>query len=461
MSEAQDLILAGVLQTPTRTVDIVELDEEFFDGDHRRMFVFLVRYFKKRDRKNAMDLSLARARLERASGKKLAGVLLGFVDEYESYSEITDAEFRDALAELAQERKHKLIKEHAGAAIDSIVEGDYREAEEAMRASLIAIEDAEIDAEPPVNIRSSKAVADARERVRRAHEDDEDEVQSFNIGFEFLTKRVSFRRKELTIFGGFTADGKTQVSKTLVYNANMLSGASVLWVSLEMSKEEMQTLFVAAHAAAIDPKGVRYRQILEGEATEREQKLYDRALADFDVEQHEDTTEITGLPGRLEIWCPNKSPTWDRYQDRARATKREKGLDILALDYLELVLPHAGKSTGHYRLDLKNMINASKALARELDLWHLVLHQISRKGRDEAEKRTPHHYIMQDLGESAGIERAGDTFLWAYYDELLKDDKQCKVGIGKARKGETLIHGRFCYADFAKALVAEIDDEDL
>lgn len=458
MSEAQDLILGGILQTPTRITDVADLDEECFTGDHQKFFVFMVRYYKKRERKNSMDLALARSRLERSTAsKKLVGLLLSFVEEYESYSEITDPEFRDALAELVQERKQRLIKDHAGAAIDAIVEGDYRDAEEAMRVALLEIEDADVDSEPPVDIRSAEFVDSVKEETRSDHDDEEGETQSFDPGFDFINDRVSFRRKELTIFGGYSADGKTQVSKTIVLNANRISEAHVLWVALEMSRKEMQTLFVAAHAATIDPAGVRYRQILEGKATAAERKLYQRALDDFKVTKG--VLENRGAPGRLEIWSPNKPITFAKFKDRARAVKRERGLDILCIDYLELVEP--GDLKGDYRHVLKQMIQGSKAIARELDLWHLVLHQISRKGRDEAEKRNPNHYIQRDLGESAGVERAADSILWSFTDQDHKDDKTCKVGIAKARKGDTLLHGRYCHADFAKAIIGEIDDDDL
>lgn len=458
MSEAQHLVLAGVLQTPTRTSEVVDLNPEYFDEVRQRLFVFVVGYYKKLKHKNALDLSLARSRLERSKNKKLAGELLELVYEYESYSEVTDAEFRDALVELARERRQDLIRDHASEAIDAIVEGDYRIAEEAFRLGLTAIEDAELENEPPIDIRSPVSIDQARRDIE-ADPEERAEVQSFRVGFSFLTKRVSFRRKELTILGGYSADGKTQIGKTLAYNAHMKDHARVLWVSLEMSKEEMRTLIIAAHAATLDPRGVDYRAILEKRPNKIDRALWLRALDDFQVDEHEDTAEIESQQGRIEIWSPSREITWSRYADRARSVKRDRGLDILAGDYLELILPD--RSRGSYRLDIKDMIQSSKYLARELDLWHLMLHQISRKGRGEAEKRNPPHYRMRDLGESSGVEKAGDTVIWSYYDDDLRQDKNVRVGIAKARKGEILLHGRHCYANFARAIVGEIADEDL
>ena len=78
----------------------------------------------------------------------------------------------------------------------------------------------------------------------------------------------------------------------------------------------------------------------------------------------------------------------------------------------------------------------------------------------EAEKREPYpHYLMWALGESSGVEKAADTFLWVYTDEKMKNENETNMGIGKARKGKTMIQGRFYMADFERALVAERADD--
>lgn len=255
----------------------------------------------------------------------------------------------------------------------------------------------------------------------------------------------------------FLVTHNTQLARTLVYNANRNDGANALYVSLEMSKREMKVLFVAQHAATLDPRGVDYRAILDKTATAEDKKLYHRALDDFEVTSHEDADEITTPGGRLHVWAPRLPIEMNQFMDRARAINEDLGgrLDIAAADYLELIEP--SRDFRVYRLNLKYMVQQGKNLARELELWTILLHQISRSGRDAAEKRVPRHYLMRDLGETSGIERACDHFLWVYYDEDLREEHEAKVGIGKARKGDTILHGYHVMADYARANVAEVE----
>jgi len=146
----------------------------------------------------------------------------------------------------------------------------------------------------------------------------------------------------------------------------------------------------------------------------------------------------------------------DRFTDRVRAMRADIGIDVVVGDYLELIQPT--RDLKQYRLNLKDMAEEAKALAREEEVWVIMNHQISRAGRDAAEKRNPPHYLMRDLGESSGIERAADHILWVYTDDDLKDERESKIGIAKARKGRTLLHGTHVYADYAKGFMSESDD---
>lgn len=267
---------------------------------------------------------------------------------------------------------------------------------------------------------------------------------------------------KLFVTSHYLVTHNTQLSKALVYNANCNDGARVLYVALEMSKREMRTLFVAQHAATLDPRGVDYAAILNGNAKREnghDYKLYMKALDDFQIDGHEDQEELKTKRGSLYVWAPRKRIDMSRFIARARAMKQDVGLDIVVADYLELIQP--SKDFGQYRLNVKEMCEVSKATARELNVWTILNHQISRKGRDDAEKRKPRHYLMRDLGESSGVERAADHILWAYSDDDLKVDREVKIGIAKARKGKTIIRGFHAYANFAKALVAPLADDNM
>ena len=144
----------------------------------------------------------------------------------------------------------------------------------------------------------------------------------------------------------------------------------------------------------------------------------------------------------------------NQFWERARAVDADldDGLDMVVGDYLELIQP--SRDLGQYRLNVKAQCDQSKAMARDLDVLCLMLHQISRLGRDAAEKRKPKHYQMRDLGESSGVERAADVILWAYNDEELTAEREFKLGIAKARGGKRLTYGFHAHANFERALIA-------
>jgi len=454
VSEAEHTVIAGILQSSSRLADVGGLRPEFFGlKETRALFEYATAYHRKRGRKNALDIPLARSRLE-ASKSKIALALLELVDDYSDQEPVTEAEFKDALEVLASERRHHVLRRHGAAALEAVIEGDLDAATRRMRRGLVEAGDASLDDDSPVDVRSKREIAEEKRLLEPPEEGEEE--QSFDVGFPRITRAVSLRRRELTILGGYSSDGKSQWSKALVYNASRLSRANVLFVALEMSRREMRVLFVAQHAASLDRRGVDYRAILERNASADDRKLYRRALDEFGIEGHEDQEEIRSEAGALIVWSPNKRINMDDFTDRIRAMRRDAGIDIVVGDFLELIQP--SRNLGQYRLNLKDMVEESKALAREEGVWMILNHQISRKGRDDAEKRKPRpYYLMRDLGETSGIERAADSFLWVYYDEDLEDDREAIVGVGKARKGRKIVRGFPVFANYSRALIAEID----
>jgi len=452
MSQVEHLIVAGILQKPTRLVDVSSLRLEFFhDRLPRALFGYAVSFHRKRDGKNALDMALARSKLERSSSD-LALPLLELLEEYESYSQVSDAEFREALADLVGEHQRSVIREGGTAALEAMIEGDFKTAKAEMRGALLEAEDTNLEDDRPVDIRSPAAIKEERERTSKPSPT---EPPGFQTGFPRLHSAVSFRRKELTILGGYAADGKTQWSKSICYAANQ-AGANVFFVALEMTTEEIKALFIAQHAATLDPLGVNWVDALDNRLDRTSKKLWHAALDDFEVQEDSDGLRMESQGGKLIIWSPSKAIHQGQWADRLRAAKQEDDIDIAVKDYTELVKPRPKKGFANYRLDLKEMIDEDKALSRELDIWCIDNHQISRKGRVEAEKRGPPHYRMCDLGASSGLEQAADHFMWVYSDEELKDDREAKIGIGKARKGKTIYHGFHAYADGARGLIAEV-----
>lgn len=462
MSDHHDhTIVLGLLQKPSRLSDVMGVigPDFLIDPEAKKLYSLILHYQVKN--KGKVDLPLALSILERAEGK-LASRLLKLAQEYEGMNVVSDAEFRDGIVGLVQAKKRQALQDHGTEALDAVLAGDAKQAERVMRRGLALAEDLDLDEDQPINIREKATIDAERDRLKNPGKD---VGPGFDVGFPTIQKRVSLRRKELVILGGYAADGKTHLSKTLVYNANQ-KGARVLFVALEMTKQEMLALFVCQHAyTLIDPskeKGVSYRDILDGTETKRDRILYERALDDFeddDPENPEGGTVTTKKGAALHIWSPRRQPTMDRYSNRVRSIAEESGLDIVVADYLELIQPT--RPTGQYRLDIKDLCDEGKYLARDVGILHIMNHQISRLGRDAAEKRKPvHYYLLRDLGESSGVEKAADVVLWVYVNEELKRTNQARLGIAKARKGSTLTQGLCIFADYAHGYMADEENEE-
>jgi hypothetical protein len=242
----------------------------------------------------------------------------------------------------------------------------------------------------------------------------------------------------------------------------MRSGVRSLYTSLEMSKREVRCLLVAAHAATIDPRGVDWSAILDNEATREDRRLYARALLDFKVKEGagDDADHVeTKAGGDVILWCPRRRPNVAQWCERLEILKREQGVTMGVADYLELFRPT--RRTGEYRHDLTEMAYEFKDAAAGDDndhgAWILLLHQINRAGRVDAEKRSPRHYLMRDLKESSGIEAAASSIWWIFTDEVLKSDLQARAGIGANRHGESLIEGTELHFNPRIGVVAELD----
>ncbi|WP_208439037.1 DnaB-like helicase C-terminal domain-containing protein, partial [Bartonella vinsonii] len=115
---------------------------------------------------------------------------------------------------------------------------------------------------------------------------------------------------------------------------------------------------------------------------------------------------------------------------RARRLKRQHGLDVLIIDYIQLITGHSKRSSDSRVQEMTAITMALKALAKELNIPIIALSQLSRQVENRTDKRPQ----LSDLRESGSIEQDADIVLFVYREEYYLKNEQPKEGSIEAVK---------------------------
>ena len=237
------------------------------------------------------------------------------------------------------------------------------------------------------------------------------DVTGITTGFADLNKKINgLQRTDL-----IPAMGKTAFSLNLVQNAALKGDASVAVFSLEMSKEQLVQRMLSAQS------NVELSKIKTGNLGESD---WPRIIDGMAV-LSEANIFIDDTPG-IKI---------SEIRSKCRRLKIEKGLDLILIDYLQL-MEGEGKNENRQQ-EIAKISRSLKILAKELDCPVVALSQLSRS----PELRKDHRPILSDLRESGSIEQDADIVMFLYRDEYYHDDSEKKnigeVIVAKNRHGET------------------------
>jgi replicative DNA helicase len=231
-------------------------------------------------------------------------------------------------------------------------------------------------------------------------------------------KMGGLQRSDLIIVAGRPGMGKTALATNIAYNVakayesqvqadgtmKAVNGGVVGFFSCEMSAEQLATRILA------EQTGISSSLIRRGGITQNE---FDK-IRDY-------TIELQHLPlfvdetGGLSI---------SQLTARARRLKRQKGLDLIVVDYIQL-LQGSGKRGNDNRVQEVTEITTSlKALAKELNIPVIALSQLSR----QVESRDDKHPQLSDLRESGSIEQDADVVMFVYREEYYLQNKEPKPG---------------------------------
>jgi replicative DNA helicase len=239
---------------------------------------------------------------------------------------------------------------------------------------------------------------------------------------------------DLVILAARPAMGKTSLATNIAFNianayagekqpdgsVRTVNGGIVGFFSLEMSAEQLATRIIAEQA------GVPSYKIRRGDMREDDfYKITEAARTMQTIPFYIDQT------GGLSI---------AQLAARARRLKRQRGLDLLVVDYLQLLSGSAKKGENRVQ-ELTEITTGMKALAKELNVPILALSQLSRQVESRDDKRPQ----LSDLRESGSIEQDADVVMFIYRDEYYLKNKEPKPGTEEYFKWQTemdQVHGK-------------------
>ena len=253
---------------------------------------------------------------------------------------------------------------------------------------------------------------DAIERAGKA----KGETTGVPTGFKDLDYATAgLQPSDLVLIAARPSMGKTAFALNIALHASMKEKRKVAMFSLEMSKEQLVNRFLAMESKVSSQK-IRIGDLNPSEWQALSVGATEVAGASVVID---DTPGIT--PGELRSKC--------------RKLKLEKGLDLIIIDYLQL-MSGSGKTDSRQQ-EVSDISRSLKSLARELNVPVVALSQLSRKVEDRTDKRP----MLSDLRESGAIEQDADVVMFLYREDYYNKETEnvnvSEVIIAKQRNGPT------------------------
>jgi len=232
-------------------------------------------------------------------------------------------------------------------------------------------------------------------------------LSGFTTGLDSLNTKIGgLHKSDLTIVAGRPGMGKSALGTNMAVAAaqrflrdaedgiapEKSAGAPVVLFSLEMSADQLATRILA------EQSGITSENLRTGRITQHEFRDLARAAA-----------ELQSLPLYID---DTPGLTIAALRTRARRLKRQKGIGMVVVDYLQL-LQGTGKASDNRVQEISEISRGLKQLAKELDVPVIGLSQLSRQVEQREDKRPQ----LSDLRESGSIEQDADIVLFIYRED--------------------------------------------
>ena len=411
--EAEQSVLGGLMIQNTSWDQIADviIEDDFYRRDHRLLFSAIAHLIEVGQPVDAVTLSewlSKQGQLEDVGGLSYLGAL--------AKNTPTAANIK-AYAEIVRERSvmRQLITVATDIA-DSAYRPEGRSSGDLLElAEQRVFEIAEKGAKGKSGFRNiKKLLTNAVDTIDKLFQLDSP-ITGIPTGFtDFDEMTAGLQPSDLVIVAGRPSMGKTTFAMNLAENAAIKNKTPVAIFSMEMPGEQLAMRMMSS-LGRIDQHKIRTG------------KLHD--------EDWPRLTSAVGILSEAPMFIddtPALSP--GELRARARRLKREHGLGMIVIDYLQL-MQSPGGARENRATEISEISRNLKALAKELHVPVIALSQLNRSLEQRPNKRP----VMSDLRESGAIEQDADVIVFIYRDEVYNQDSPDKgsaeIIIGKQRNG--------------------------
>lgn len=408
--DAEKSLLGAVLIDEEVLADVTEFvtERDFYDKQHANIYSAMMRLF---ERHKPVDLLTVTDELKKKDELDQVGGT-AYLTELTNY--VPTAAHAATYAEMVAQKavRRRLIR--ASGDISELgydEEFNVQELLEKAEAELFSVSDQSLKQDL---VSMESILTESFDRLEELHRN-KGMLRGVKTGYRDLDNMTAgLQRSDLIILAARPAMGKTTLVTNLAYNVATLNKQSVLFFSLEMSKEQLVDRMLA-DASGVDAWNIRTGNLSDDDFSKLSEAMGEMAEAPIFID---DTPGLSVLEMRT----------------KARRAAHDAPLGLVIVDYLQLMQGSA-RTEGNRVQEVSEISRGLKLLARELNVPVIALSQLSRS----VESRSPQVPQLADLRESGSIEQDADIVMFiyreAYYNPDTERENVTDLIIAKHRNG--------------------------
>lgn len=396
--EAEQSVLGAMLLSSDAIDKAGEIlrEDDFYRQDHRVIFSAIMGL---RNRGQAVDLVTVAAELQKLGKLDAIGGTAVITALSNAVPTAANVVYHAKIVEEKSLRRHLITAATDVAASGYEEEMDVAQTIDQAEQKILAVANRK---QSTSMVRMKDLVKEAMGRIEELY-DSKEAFTGLPTGFDDFDKMTSgLQPSDLIIVAARPSMGKSSLVLNIAEHVAIAGKKSVAFFSLEMSKEQLVQRMLCSEAG-IDASRLRIGQLQENEwpnLVMAADKLSEAKI------MMDDTPGMTALEMR----------------SKARRWKNENGLDLIIVDYLQLMQGSNRRSSDNRQQEMSEISRSLKGLARELNVPVIALSQLSRS----VESRTIKRPMLSDLRESGALEQDADIVCFIYRDDYYNPDTEQK-----------------------------------